>query len=73
MDARCYDKTNAISEMRKKVNGQFKINPKAKQKEAIEDRSESVLPLTLGEKSDYLTQTWLSEEVRISNNQDKME
>lgn len=72
MDARCSDKTNAISEMRKKVNGQFtKINAKAKQKETTQDRSESVLLLTLGEKSNYLTQTWFSE-VRISNNQDKM-
>lgn len=50
----------------------IKITPKAKQREATENRSESVLPLTLGEKSDYLAQTWLSGEVRISNNQDKM-
>lgn len=50
----------------------IKINPKAKQREATENRSESVLPLILGEKSDYLAQTWLSGEVRISNNQDKM-
>lgn len=65
MDARCSDKTNAISEMRNKVNGQFtKINAKAKQKETTQDRSESVLLLTLGEKSNYLTQTWFSE-IRI--------
>lgn len=51
--------------MRKKVNGQFnkKINPKVKQKEGTEDRSESVLQLTQREKSDYLTQNWLSGEV----------
>lgn len=62
MDARCSDKTNAISEMRKKASGQFnKINAKAKQKETTQDRSESVLLLTLGEKSNYLTQIWFSE------------
>lgn len=60
--------------MGKKVNGQFnKINPNAKQKEATEDSSESVFPLTLGEKSDYLIQTWLSGEVKISHSQDKVE
>lgn len=60
--------------MWKKVNGQFnKINPNAKQKEATEDSSESVFPLTMEEESDYLIQTWLSGEVRISHNQDKVE
>lgn len=50
LDARCYHKANAISEMRKKVNGQLnKINPTAK------ERSEAVLPLALGEKSGNFT------------------
>lgn len=51
LDTGCYDKTNAISEMRKKVNGQFnKINPNPRK------RSEAVLPWRHREKSGNLTE-----------------